>query len=112
MGKVRGRKKRRRRRISVSRENRIAMIAITLVVCFLFAVLAVEGVRLNKRIDANEARRQQLISEIEAEEYRTGEIEQLRDEMKTEEFIRQAAKERLGLVEDNEIIFKSAGAEE
>ncbi|MBQ6376076.1 MAG: septum formation initiator family protein [Lachnospiraceae bacterium] len=102
-----GRKRRRRSRIN--RENRAAMLAITAVVCFLFVVLAIEGFRLNRKIDANEARRMELLSEIEEEELRTTEIEGLRERMQSEDYIKEAAKEKLGLVEDGEVIFKPAG---
>ncbi len=105
MGTAAARKK-RKRRSRVSRENRVAMLAITFVVCLLFAVLTAEGVRLNRRIDTNEARRQELLGEIAAEELRTEEILKLRASMQTDDFVRQAAKERLGLVEDNELIFR------
>ena len=105
MGTAAARKK-RKRRSRVSRENRVAMLAIMFVVCLLFAVLTAEGVRLNRRIDTNEARRQELLGEIAAEELRTEEILKLRASMQTDDFVRQAAKERLGLVEDNELIFR------
>lgn len=104
----RGRRRRRGKRNRVSRENQLAMIAITIVVCVLFAVLAFRDCQLNMRIRANEARRQDLEQQIEEEKARTEEIEDLRDYMKTDDYIRQAAKDRLGLLEDNEIILKEA----
>ena len=101
-------KKGRSRRSRVSRENRTAMILITLVVCLLFVVLLFEGHSLSQRIDANELRAKALEEEISDEEARTESITELREYMQSDEFIRQAAKDRLGLVESGEIVFRVA----
>ena len=101
-------RKRRGKRYRVSRENRAAMFLITFVVCLLFVVLLLEGHHLNERIDANELHRQQLQDEIAGEEARTESIAALREYMHSDEYIRQAAKDRLGLVESDEVVFKEA----
>ena len=88
--------------------NRAAMILITVVVCLLFAVLAYKDYQLNKRIEANLLRKAALEAEIEEERGRTGTILDMRDYMESDEFIREKAKERLGLVDEEEIIFKAA----
>jgi cell division protein FtsB len=88
------------------RENRLAMIGIVAVVTLLFAVLIIEGLRLNRRIDENEAHRQTLEEEIASEEMRTESIESLREYMQSDEYLKQAAKDRLGLVESDEVIFR------
>ena len=99
-------KKRRGRRSRASQENRLAMIGIVAVVTLLFAVLIIEGLRLNRRIDENEAHRQTLEEEIASEEMRTERIESLREYMQSDEYLKQAAKDRLGLVESDEVIFR------
>lgn len=99
-------KRRRGKHSRVSRENRAAMFLITLVVCLLFVVLLLEGHRLSQRIDANELHRQELEEAIGEEAMRTESIESLREYMQSDEYIRQAAKDRLGLVESGEVVFK------
>jgi len=53
-------------------------------------------------------RRAALEAEIEEERARTDTILKMRDYMESDEFIREKAKERLGLVDEEEIIFKAA----
>ena len=106
--KKKRRKKRPGRQQRISTENRLAMLAILLVVCLLFSVLLLEGLRLNDRIDAGARRVAELREEIRAEELRTESIEELNDSMLTEESVRQIAKNRLGLVENDELVLKSA----
>lgn len=82
------------------------MITILMVVCLLFAVLLYEGFQLQNRIGENEQRRTELEAAIEKEEQRTSEIEARREYMKSDEYVRQAARDRLGLLESGELIFK------
>ena len=100
-------KRRRGKRTRISRENAAAMLAIMVVVSLLFAVLIIEGLRLNQRIDANELHRQELEEQIEMEKLRTESIESLREYMQSDEYVKQAAKERLGLVESGEVVFRT-----
>ncbi len=93
-------------RVRESYANRAAILAIILIVCVLFVALLVKGMRLRTRILENDEMRLELTEQIAAEEERTQSILELKDYYESEEFIRQAAKERLGLIEDGEIIFR------
>jgi len=88
------------------RYNRLAMLGISFVVCMLMVVLLVQGVNLRKRISDNEDKQQTLAQQIEDEENRTQDIEELQEYMQSDEYIEKAAKEKIGLVKDNEIVFK------
>ena len=87
-------------------ENKIAMIGISSVVCMLLVVLLFKGSALQRRIDANEGNNPQLQQEMAAEQARTEEIEELQDYMQSDEYTEKIAKEKIGLVKDNEILFK------
>lgn len=87
-------------------ENKIAMIGISSVVCMLLVVLLFKGSVLQSRIDANEVKKSQLQQEMAAEQARTEEIEELQDYMQSDEYTEKIAKEKIGLVKDNEILFK------
>ena len=84
------------------------MIAITFIVCLLFVVLLAKGVQLKQRIRANDEMREKLEEQIKDEKARTGEIEDLKEHMQTNEYIRQVAKNVLGLVEDGDIVFRES----
>jgi cell division protein FtsB len=88
-------------------QNRAAIYVIIFVVLFLFAVLLIDGIRLRRQIAANDKKTESLQSAISEEEARTAEIESSKEAMSTESFIREAAKEQLGLVDSDEVIFKA-----
>jgi cell division protein DivIC len=98
-----------RRRTRLSRERRImknTMLMILLVVCILFVALFIGGYRLNKKIDSALANKADLEDQIRDEEIRREEIEELEEYMKTDEYIREVAREKLGLVDEGDIIFR------
>ena len=82
------------------------MLGISLVVCVLLIVLMVEGQSLQKKIDENIKRQTQLQEQLDAETARTEEIEDLQEYMKSDEYMEKIAREKIGLVKENEIIFK------
>ena len=87
-------------------QNRAAMLGISLVVCVLLIVLMVEAQSLQKKIDDNIERQAELQEQLDAETARTQEIEELQEYMQSDEYIEKIAREKIGLVKDNEIIFK------
>lgn len=100
--KVSGRTRAKRSR----RYNTVAMIGIMFVVCMLLIVLFVEGQSVKKKISENTKRQQELTEQIEEEQKRTEEIEDMQDYMQSDEYTEKIAKEKIGLVKENEIIFK------
>ena len=98
-----------RRRTRLSHERKImknTMMMILLVVCILFAALFIGGYRLNKKIDSALAAKAELEDQIKDEEARQEELEELEEYMNTDEYIREVAREKLGLVDEGDIIFK------
>lgn len=83
------------------------MIGISLIVCMLFGVLLYQGNSLQERIDSNEEKMDQIAEQIEEQQQRTKEIDELEEYMQTDEYIEKAAQEKLGLLKENEIIFKA-----
>lgn len=107
-----GRKKQNRKagktkKAVLSGENIVAMLTITVIVSVLFIVLLVQGFSLKQQIISNDDKKNELTSEIESEKARTDSIESLKDYYQSDAFIREAAKDKLGLVEDGEIVFKA-----
>ena len=94
---------------TVSRKNRSAMILIAVVVFVLTIVLFVSGNLMQKEIAENEARQAQLTEEMQAEQARTKSIESYGEYMQTDEYIREAAKDQLGLVDESDTVFINEG---
>ena len=91
---------------AVRNANRTAMRLIILVVVVLGIVIAVQSHRLNVRIRENNDRLAEVSQQLQDEQDRTQEIRDLEEYMQTDEYLEKVAKEKLGLVKDNEIIFK------
>lgn len=103
-----GRRRYSSKKKRVSRQNRAAMAVILAVLAVIFVVLFAEGRHLQKRIEASESENSALSEQIAAEEARTKSIYALSEYMQTDDYIKQAAKDRLGLVESNEVVFKES----
>lgn len=106
MGKMSKQKKRRTRTHKRSGQSRLTMISISFVVCVLFGILLYNGHRLEMRIAENQARIDELHELKKEQEQRTQDIYDLEEEMQTEEYIASVAQSKLGLVKEDEIIFK------
>lgn len=90
------------------RQNKRTMLGIVFVVAILMAVLLVSGARLKQKLSDGEARISELTKQTEQEQKRTQEIEDLQEEMQSDAYKEQIAKDRLGIVHDGEIVFKEA----
>ena len=98
-------KKRRKKTIGY---NQLGMFGISLIVLVLLLSLMVQSRDLKESLAGYETRAEALSQQLEEEQARTEEIKELKEYMQTEEYAEQAAREKLGLVKDNEIIFQEA----
>lgn len=96
-------KKSKKKRIGY---NYLGMLCISLVVLVLLASLMMRSRKLSGTLAVYNAKAEALEQEIERQQTRTEEIDQLKEYMQTDEFAEQVAREKLGLIKDNEIIFK------
>ena len=99
-------KKKKKRKGMQTRQNKITMFAISGVVCMLLCVLLYRGNELQANIDEKAEEKKLLEYQIAEEEKRTEEILQIEEEIESEEFIRRMAREKFGLVAEDEIILK------
>jgi cell division protein DivIC len=72
----------------------------------LMVIMLGQGINMRKKIATNNERLQSVEKQIKEENQRTKEIEELQEYMKSDEYAEKTAKEKIGLVKDNEIIFK------
>ena len=94
-------KKRKKKTIGY---NHLGMFGISLIVLIL--TLMAQSRDLKESLAGYETRAEALSQQIEEEQARTQEIEDLKQYMLTDEYAEQAAREKLGLVKENEIIFQ------
>ncbi len=90
-----------------SSSNRRGMVAIALIVMILLIGLLVQSQRLSSQNRQYEAKKSELEQRINDEELRAGEIENLDDYVNSTEYIEKVAREKLGLVYEDEILFQA-----
>ena len=86
--------------------NRLGMFAIALVTIVLLGVFLMQGRLLKTRIVQLEEREAALTEQIEAEAERTEEIEETKKYLQTDTYAEEIARNRLGLVKENELVFR------
>lgn len=90
-----------------SNSNRRGMVAIAAIVMVLLVGLLVQSQKLSAQNKQYELRKSELEQQITDEELRAGEIAHLNDYLSTTEYIEKVARDKLGLVYADEIIFKA-----
>lgn len=88
------------------------MVSIIFVVGILFVGMMGKSVALQDQLSSYDSQIKKLDQQIEEEEERTTEIDDLKEYMKTDEYVEETAREKLGLVKENEIVFKEGESEE
>lgn len=88
------------------RQNRLGMFLVTIVVLMLVVVVSINSVGLRQKKESYLEREQALQEQIDAEEERSEQIEEYRKYTQTKKYVEEVAKEKLGLVNEGEIIYK------
>ncbi len=89
------------------RQNRLGMICVAVVVSMLFVVLLIGSVGLKEKQAVYIKREEALQEQIAKEEKRVEELEEYEKYTKTAKYVEEVAKEKLGLVYEDEIIFQA-----
>ena len=90
-----------------SKSNRRGMFAIAAIVMVLLVGLLVQSQELAIENKQYEAKKAALEQQIKDEEIRAGEIENMEDYVESVDYIEKVAREKLGLVYEDEMIFKA-----
>ncbi len=88
------------------RQNRLGMFLVMLVVLMLLVVVSINSIGLRKKRESYRERENALQEQIDAEEDRAEQIEEYRKYTQTKKYVEEVAKEKLGLVNEGEIIYK------
>jgi len=92
------------------RENRrhFSVWGIILIVLAVLGVSTIGGLQLKQKNQAYQEREEALLEAIEEEEARAAEIEEFEAYTQTKKYVEEVAKDKLGLVYEDEIIFKAS----
>lgn len=94
-------------RRALQRSRRWGFRIVVFAVLCLLIVASVGKLQLRQKNAAYQQREEELLALIEKEEARTEEIEELKKYVQTKKYVEEVAKERLGLVYEDEILFKA-----
>ena len=72
----------------------------------LFIAMMTMSLNLQQQISDCKTEMKEVQSQIDEENERTKEIDETKERMDTDEYVAEVAREKLGLVKDNEIVFK------
>ena len=89
------------------RQNRLGMILVMVVVLMLCMVMVVSMSSLRKKRDGYIERQESLQRQIDAETKRTEDLEEYEKYTKTAAYVEEVAKDKLGLVYKDEIVFQA-----
>ncbi|MCC8127037.1 MAG: septum formation initiator family protein [Clostridiales bacterium] len=99
-------KRRRNQRRRDRMGNRMAIIGITLVVFSLGVVVNFKSASMKKKDQEYQIREEALMQQVEDEKTRADELEEYRIYVQTKEYVEEVAKQKLGLVNPDEILLK------
>lgn len=88
------------------RQNKFGMFLVFLVVIMIGVVVAVRSVDMKATLAENRQREAELQDQIAAEQERAEEIEEVEKYSETLGYTEDVAKEKLGLINEGEIIFR------
>lgn len=99
----------RRKRVAYKRQkqNKLAMGLIVGILVILSVVVGVEKSELKDKQDAYIAKEAEMQAKIDGEHQRAKELEEYAKYVQTRKYVEDVAKEKLGLVYEDEIVFKT-----
>lgn len=96
----------KRRKKTKKRYNRKSMAFITIIVAVLLVSLSVQSYQLKQRNLVYADQMAELEQQMKEENGRTEDIEKLKDYMDTDEYVEDVARDKLGMVKEDEILLK------
>ncbi len=88
-------------------QHKVSVVSITCVIALLAVMLSVGSISLRAKNEGYKTLEAELERQLQQEAERAAEIEELEEYVGTDEYIEDVAKEKLGLINPNEILFKA-----
>ena len=101
-----GRTRRKKAAYRKKVQNRFSMFLVMLALLMILVAVYASSIKMQDRLDELQAQSDILQAQIDAEKERAEEMELLRKRSQTKEYYEEIAKEKLGLVNPDEIVFK------
>lgn len=90
--------------------NRMVLVGVTMVVLSLAVAVHIKGIDLKEKDRSYSIREENLEAQVAKEEERAKQLEEYRVYVQTKQYIEKVAKEKLGLVNRNEILLKPSNS--
>ena len=90
----------------IRKRIRMGMASIGVVAVILLGALLYEGQNLQSQLNFYQEKEASLNDQIEEEKERTEEIDKTKEYMETDEYAEDVARNKIGLVKDNEVVFE------
>ena len=87
-------------------DNRVGKLWISVILAAFVAVMSVQIVRVHEKDQEYAARQAELELQLESETDRKAELEEYEAYTRSQKYVEDVAKSKLGLAHDDEIIFK------
>lgn len=97
----------RKVRFRKKKQNRMGMFIVGAIVILFCSVIAFNNNKLQAKQDEYNKKIESLQAQIDQENKRTKELEEYEKYTKTSKYVEEVAKEKLGLVYEDEIVFES-----
>lgn len=96
-----------RRKYQKGNPSKLGFGLVMVVILILLLMVSYKSIELKKKQDDYAVRKQELATQIEAEEARAEQLVELKKYVQTDSYTQQVAEEKLGLVREGEILFKT-----
>ena len=106
MKKMKQKRARERRKQQLQHHKRSVLLVVSALV-LLIVVIAVDRFSLRAKNNAYHKQEAELRDQIEEEEHKAEDMEEFEEYVKTDKYVEDKAKEKLGLAYPNEILFKA-----
>lgn len=87
-------------------QNRFSMFLVTLVVVMLLIAVSIKSIEMKQNLEEKKSESAQLTELIQEQEDRALELEEYRKYVQTDKYAVEVAREKLGLVFEEEIVLK------
>lgn len=102
----------RRVRFRSKRQNHFGMVMVLILVVMFCSVIEIKSISLKNKRDEYNKKIETLEGQIEQQKERTKDLEEYEKYTKTSKYVEEVAKEKLGLVYEDEIVFESGVKEQ